>query len=65
MKRKKNNDSSTPKTKRNRGKTVDCGFTSLFSQTQTSLFKDTTFEAGVMTFKKLHYLEKTRTPVLL
>ncbi|CEG79833.1 hypothetical protein RMATCC62417_14249 [Rhizopus microsporus] len=58
MKRKKDDDPPPPKAKRNEGKAVDREFPSLFAQTQTSLFKNTAFEASDDDFKKLYYLEK-------
>ncbi|CEG75869.1 hypothetical protein RMATCC62417_10845 [Rhizopus microsporus] len=60
MKRKKDDDSPPPKAKRNKGKAIDRGFPSLFSQTQTNLFKNTSFEASDDDFQKTPLLRKDK-----
>ncbi|CEG78832.1 hypothetical protein RMATCC62417_13375 [Rhizopus microsporus] len=60
MKRKKDDDPPPPKAKRNKGKAVDRGLPSLFSQTQTNLFKNTAFEANDDEFQETLLLRKDK-----
>ncbi|PHZ13067.1 uncharacterized protein RHIMIDRAFT_251162 [Rhizopus microsporus ATCC 52813] len=58
MKRRKDDDPPPPKAKCNKEKAVDHGFPSLFSQTQTNLFKNTSFEASDDDFQETPLLRK-------
>ncbi|ORE05167.1 hypothetical protein BCV72DRAFT_331555 [Rhizopus microsporus var. microsporus] len=68
MKRKKGDDPPSPKAKHSKRKAiplaVDRGFPSLFAQTQTNLFKNTSFEAsdndfqGTPLFRKIVVINK-------
>ncbi|CEG71955.1 hypothetical protein RMATCC62417_07594 [Rhizopus microsporus] len=70
MKRKKDDDPPPPKAKRNKGKVdmtfikgplaVDRRFPSLFAQTQTNLFKNTSFEESDDDFQETPLLRKNK-----
>ncbi|CEG77781.1 hypothetical protein RMATCC62417_12475 [Rhizopus microsporus] len=60
MKRKKGDDPPPPRAKRNKGKAVDRGFSSLFAQTPTNLFKNTAFEASADDFQETPLLRKDK-----